>query len=103
MTDDFMGPPWQADWVEAARTYRDALPEGVRQQIRLGVVELITTRNPYVPKDELPDGYYLEPARSTRPRGTHILYFDHGRGWLRFNFARRVEDPQIVVEEIFWQ
>ncbi|MFE0421271.1 hypothetical protein [Streptomyces sp. NPDC058953] len=40
---------------------------------------------------------------SSRPRGAHVLYFDRGRGWLRFTFVGRVEDPQIVVEEIFWQ
>ncbi|MER5732398.1 hypothetical protein ABT084_29380 [Streptomyces sp. NPDC002138] len=103
MTDDFMGPPWQLDWVEAARTYRDALPEEVRKQVREGVTELVTARNPYLPQDELPTGLHLEPARSSRPRGPHILAFDRGRGWLRFTFVHRAEDPQIVVEEIFWQ
>ncbi|WHM40807.1 hypothetical protein [Streptomyces sp. BPTC-684] len=103
MTDPFMGPPWQADWVEAARTYRDALPEHVRKKITNGMAELVTARNPYLPQDELPPGSYLEPARSSRPKGPHILGFDHGRGWLRYTFVRRVEDPQIIVEEIFWQ
>ncbi|MEW1548222.1 hypothetical protein [Streptomyces tsukubensis] len=103
MTEGFMGPPWQADWVEAARTYRDGLPGEVRKTIQDGMAELITARNPFRPQDELPDGFYLEPARSSRPLGAHILYFDHGRGWLRFTFVGRVEDPQIAVEEIFWQ
>ncbi|WP_266994787.1 hypothetical protein [Streptomyces sp. NBC_00354] len=103
MTDDFMGPPWQADWVEAASAYRDALPEEVRKKIRDGMADLVTARNPYVPQDELPEGFFLEPARSSRPKGPHILSFDRGRGWLRFTFVPRVEDPQIVVEEIFWQ
>ncbi|GAA3374608.1 hypothetical protein GCM10020367_39140 [Streptomyces sannanensis] len=103
MTDDFMGPPWQADWVEECAAYRDSLPEHVRKTIRDGMAELVTARNPYLPDDELPEGFHLEPARSTRPRGPHILNFDHGRGWLRFVSVRRVEDPQIVVEELFWQ
>ncbi len=103
MTDGFMGPPWQVDWVEEARAYRDSLPEEIRKMIREGMAELITAGNPYVPQDELPEGFHLEPARSSRPKAHHVLYFHHGRGWLRFTFVRRVEDPQIVVEEIFWQ
>lgn len=51
MTDGFMGPPWQADWVEAARIYRDGLPDEVRKQIRDGTAELITAKNPYLPQD----------------------------------------------------
>ncbi|MFE9221158.1 hypothetical protein ACFYN3_33110 [Streptomyces lavendulae] len=45
----------------------------------------------------------MEPARSTVPRGPHIAYFDSNRGWIRFTFLPRVAEPQIVVEEIFWQ
>ncbi|WP_405439206.1 hypothetical protein OG373_17885 [Streptomyces avidinii] len=45
----------------------------------------------------------MEPARSTVPRGPHIAYFDGFRGWIRFTFLPRVAEPQIVVEEIFWQ
>ncbi|WP_203622439.1 hypothetical protein [Streptomyces sp. SID8499] len=43
------------------------------------------------------------PARSSVPKGPRILYFDNGHGWMRYIFVQRVEDPQIVVEEIFWQ
>ncbi|WP_317985737.1 hypothetical protein [Streptomyces sp. 5-10] len=45
----------------------------------------------------------VEPAQSTRPGGQHVLYFDHGRGWLRYQFTRRTTDPQLVIEECFWQ
>ncbi|GGR02861.1 hypothetical protein WEB32_10380 [Streptomyces netropsis] len=45
----------------------------------------------------------VEPARSTRRRGPHVLTFDSGRGWARFVFIRRTADPQIVIEELFWQ
>ncbi|GAA3380201.1 hypothetical protein [Streptomyces racemochromogenes] len=58
--------------------------------------ELLTARHPY-------RGENVEPARSTVPRGPHIAYFDSDRGWIRFAFLPRVAEPQIVVEEIFWQ
>jgi hypothetical protein len=29
--------------------------------------------------------------------------FDHGNGWVKYSFVRPTEDPQIVVEEVFWQ
>ncbi|MEU4358791.1 hypothetical protein [Streptomyces virginiae] len=45
----------------------------------------------------------IEPARSTDPRGAHILYFDRGHGWLRYTFVHRTAEPQIVIERIFWQ
>lgn len=52
---------------------------------------------------DLPEGCWVEPAHSTVPDGPHIAYFDHGRGWLRYVFIRRTTDPQIIVEEVFWQ
>ncbi|MEV7420045.1 hypothetical protein [Streptomyces sp. NPDC089919] len=45
----------------------------------------------------------MEPVRSTAPRGPHLAYFDNHRGWVLFTFLPRVAEPQIVVEEIFWQ
>jgi len=46
---------------------------------------------------------YVEPVRSTDPKGPHVLFFDNHRGWLVYTFIGRTEDPQIIVEEIFWQ
>ncbi|MEV8544963.1 hypothetical protein [Streptomyces sp. NPDC051572] len=43
------------------------------------------------------------PGRSTEPKGRHLCFFDRGNGWLKYTFVRRTEDPQIVVEEVFWQ
>lgn len=43
------------------------------------------------------------PDQSTVPKGRHLCFFDNGKGWLKYTFVRRTEDPQIVVEEIFWQ
>lgn len=43
------------------------------------------------------------PGRSTDPKGRHICLFDNGNGWLKYSFVRRTEDPQIVVEEVFWR
>ncbi|MCC3778142.1 hypothetical protein [Streptomyces sp. UNOB3_S3] len=100
MTDDgFMGPPWQIDYVEGARTYRDSLPEDVRKTFRDALIDILTAKDPYRPGEHIP----VEPARSTRFRGPHILAFDGGRGWARFVFVRRTADPQIVIEELFWQ
>ncbi|MEV7139168.1 hypothetical protein [Streptomyces tauricus] len=45
----------------------------------------------------------VQPVQSTDPKGSRILYFDDHKGWLVYSFRRRVEDPQIVVLEIFWQ
>ncbi|GGX83014.1 hypothetical protein [Streptomyces minutiscleroticus] len=45
----------------------------------------------------------VQPVRSDDPKGPRILLFDNGHGWLRYVFVRRVEDPQIVVEEVFRQ
>ena len=107
MTDGFMGPPWQADWTEQAEEDRDALPDAARALVLAARAELVTTDDPYfrgVDADrDLPTGMSVEPAQSTRPGGQHVLYFDHGRGWLRYQFTRRGADPQIVIEECFWQ
>lgn len=69
--------------------------------------ELVTAKDPYfrgIETDgDLPDGIRVRPDRSTDPKGRHVLFFDGGYGWLRYVFVRRTEDPQIVVEEIFWQ
>ncbi|MEU1814079.1 hypothetical protein ABZ543_02675 [Streptomyces roseifaciens] len=56
-------------------------------------------RSSYRPGEQVP----VEPARSTRFRGPHVLFFDGSRGWARFVFVRRTADPQIVVEELFRQ
>lgn len=102
-----MGPPWQMDWLTAARADRDALPAEVRQSVDAVRAELVTAKDPYFRGIDsgsgLPDGVTVEPARSSRPKGPHIAYFDHGRGWLRYVFVRRAADPQIIVQECFWQ
>ncbi|MEV4340062.1 hypothetical protein [Streptomyces sp. NPDC049590] len=106
MTDGFMGPPWQMDWRLSALAYLEALPAEVRDLVYAVRSELITVKDPYfrgIDADEgLPDGIKVRPARCTEPKGRHICYFGHGNGWLKFVFVPRVEDPQIVVEELFW-
>jgi hypothetical protein len=32
-----------------------------------------------------------------------LFFFDDGNGWLKYTFVRRSEDPQITVEQLFWQ
>ncbi|MFD4144432.1 hypothetical protein [Streptomyces sp. NPDC058572] len=107
MSSEFMGPPWQMDWVRSARADRDALPPAVRALVDEVRAELVTVEDPYFRgidnRPDLPEGCWAEPGRSTVPDGPHIAYFDHGRGWLRYVFVRRAADPQIIVEEIFWQ
>ncbi|MFB7170017.1 hypothetical protein ACFCYM_04180 [Streptomyces sp. NPDC056254] len=104
---DFMGPPWQMDWVDTARTTRDSLPKPVRDLIDGIRAELVTTEDPYfrgldnIP--DLPPGCRIAPLRSTVPNGLYVCYFDHGRGWIHYTFTRRTADPQIIVEEVFWQ
>ncbi|WP_438306383.1 hypothetical protein ACSHXN_43280 [Streptomyces sp. HUAS TT11] len=44
-----------------------------------------------------------ESVQSTRPGGAHVIYFDHGRGGLRYVFTRRTTDPQTVIDECIWQ
>ncbi|MEV5011021.1 MULTISPECIES: hypothetical protein [unclassified Streptomyces] len=107
MTDDFMGPPWQADWTKNAEDNRNALPEEARVLVNEARAELVTSADPYfrsIDSDrDLPGGMSVEPVQSTRPGGEHVIYFDHGRGWLRYHFTRRTTDPQIVIDECFWQ
>ncbi|MFD4262680.1 hypothetical protein ACFWR9_34955 [Streptomyces sp. NPDC058534] len=107
MTNDFMGPPWQMDWVRSARADRDAYPEHVRDLIDAIRAELVTVKDPYFRGidnlPDLPEGCWVEPGRSTVPDGANVCYFDRGRGWLRYVFVRRSADPQITVEEVFWQ
>lgn len=45
----------------------------------------------------------VRPVESSKPTGARILLFDGGHGWMTYTFIRRAEDPQIVVEEVFWQ
>ncbi|MEU0787204.1 hypothetical protein ABZ341_37340 [Streptomyces sp. NPDC006173] len=107
MTDEFMGPPWQADWTKAAEDNHDALPEHARSLVAAARAELVTAQDPYfrgIDADRgLAAGMSVEPVQSTRPGGEHVLYFDFGRGWLRYHFTARTMDPQIVIDECFWQ
>ncbi|WP_317619724.1 hypothetical protein [Streptomyces akebiae] len=103
----FMGPPWQMDWTLKAQAARDALPENVRKMIDAARAELVTARDPYfrgIDADAgLPDGVKVEPVLSSDPHGARVFLFDSGHGWMIYTFIRRVEDPQIIVEEVFWQ
>ncbi|MGW7065087.1 hypothetical protein ACWGHM_42295 [Streptomyces sp. NPDC054904] len=107
MSGVFMGPPWQMDWVQAAGAARDSLPPHVRDQIDAVRAELVTVKDPYFRGvDNLPDlpaSCRIAPLLSTVPNGLHVCYFDHGRGWMHYLFVRRTTDPQIIVEEVFWQ
>jgi hypothetical protein len=107
VTDEFMGPPWQMDWRLDALASRDALPEHVRKMVDEARAELVTAQDPYfrgIGSDrDLPETMYVEPARSTDPKGPRILYFDNHYGWLVYTFVPRSADPQILVEEVFWQ
>jgi hypothetical protein len=102
-----MGPPWQADWTKEAESNRDALPTHPRTLVDAVRAELVTAKDPYfrgIDSDrDLPTGMNVEPVQSTRPGGEHVLYFDHGRGWLRYHFTPRMADPQIVIDECYWQ
>ncbi|MEU6507644.1 hypothetical protein [Streptomyces sp. NPDC046942] len=106
MTDEFMGPPWQMDWRLDALAVFDALPTHVRELVMAARAELVTAKDPYFRGIEtdarLPDGMWVELARSSWPKGPRICYFDHGSGWLTYSFVPRVEDPQITVEQLFW-
>ncbi|GAA1896884.1 hypothetical protein GCM10009716_03650 [Streptomyces sodiiphilus] len=108
MTDDgFMGPPWQMDWTLKSQAVRDQLPEHVWKLIDAVRAELVTAKDPYFRGTDgdadIPAGMKVQPVRSDLPKGSRVLLFDHGHGWLRYTFIPRTEDPQIVVEEIFWQ
>jgi hypothetical protein len=107
VTDGFMGPPWQMDWrIDALATF-EALPDHVREFALAARAELVAAKDPLfrgIDADAgLPEGISVVPGRSTAPKGRHICFFDDGNGWLKYTFARRIDDPQIVVEEIFWQ
>jgi hypothetical protein len=52
---------------------------------------------------DLPAGMKVRPLKSTDPKGRRIFFFDNGHGWLIYDFVRRTEDPQIVVDQVFWQ
>ncbi|MFC8307907.1 hypothetical protein ACFUMJ_19515 [Streptomyces olivaceus] len=107
MTDEFMGQPWQMDWRLDAPADRDGLPESARKVTDEARAELVTAKDPYfrgIDADaDLPTSMYVEPVRSTDPKGPHILFFDNHRGWLVYTFVPRIQDPQITVEEVFWQ
>ncbi|GAA3543041.1 hypothetical protein [Streptomyces osmaniensis] len=107
MTEEFMGPPWQMDWRLDALAGRDALPEHVRKMLDEARAELVTAKDPYfrgIDGDAaLPSGMYVEPVRSSDPKGPRILSFDNHNGWVIYTFVRRSEDPQILVYEVFWQ
>ncbi|MEU6540592.1 hypothetical protein [Streptomyces sp. NPDC047000] len=107
MTEGFMGPPWQMDWRTDARVSFEALPDYAREIVLAARAELVTAKDPYfrgIDADAgLPEGMRVVPGRSTDPGGRHICFFDSGYGWLKYSFVRRTEDPQIVVEEFFWQ
>lgn len=102
-----MGPPWQMDWTLKAQAARDALPEHVRKMVDVVRAELVTAKDPYfrgIDADaDLPDGMKVQPVRSSQPKGDRAFFFDHGHGWLVYSFVKRLADPQIVVDEVFWQ
>lgn len=102
-----MGPPWQADWTKSAEDNHNALPKHAQELVDAARAELVTARDPYfrgIDTDrDLPAGMSVEPVQSTRPSGEHVLYFDYGRGWLRYHFTPRATDPQLVLDECFWQ
>ncbi|OKI61637.1 hypothetical protein [Streptomyces sp. MJM1172] len=103
MSEEFTGPPWAVDWTKTASEYRDSLPRAVRDLIIDAVVELLSSRHPYRDDGLDTTKISIEPARSTQPRGAHILNFDHNHGWLRYTFIRRAAEPQIIIETVFWQ
>jgi len=100
-----MGPPWQMDWRLDALAARDALPDHIREIVDAVRAELVTAKDPYfrgVETDaDLPEGMTVEPALSSRPKGARMFFFDLGNGWLTYTFVPRVENPQIVVEQVF--
>jgi hypothetical protein len=93
--EPFTGPPWAVHWDEEEAAYRDSLPAPVREMCMDAVFEIVTTKNPYVNE-------FSFPMRSSKPKGPHYVNFDNGRGWVEFVFLRRVEEPQIWIEKVFW-
>ncbi|MFG2955935.1 hypothetical protein ACGF5O_19705 [Streptomyces sp. NPDC048291] len=106
MTDGFMGPPWQMDLRLDALAAYEALPGHVREIVRAARAELVTAKDPYFRGTEtdacLPNGMTVTPVRSSDPKGPRVLFFDYENGWLKYTFVPRLEDPQIIVEELFW-
>jgi hypothetical protein len=107
VTDDgFMGPPWQMDWTLKAQAARDSLPPHMRETVDAARAELVTATDPYfrgIDADvRLPEGMMVRPVQSNEPKGARIFLFDAGHGWMIYSFIRRTQDPQIVVEELFW-
>ncbi|MFJ9560248.1 hypothetical protein ACIRQQ_09425 [Streptomyces fuscichromogenes] len=106
MTDGLMGPPWQMDWRLDALAALEALPAQVQEMVYEARAELVTAKDPYFHGIEtdagLPEGMKVRPMRSTQPKGIHMVFFDYGNGWLKYTFTRRTQDPQILVEEVFW-
>lgn len=107
MTDGFMGPPWQMDWRLDALAALEALPGHAREMVHAARAELVTAKDPYFrgiqADDCLPDGMQIMPVRSSEAKGARALFFDDGNGWLKYTFVPRAEDPQIIVEQVFWQ
>ncbi|MFI6567573.1 hypothetical protein [Streptomyces sp. NPDC050534] len=95
------------DWVATAEDVRASLPDHVQAQLAAVRAELVTVPDPYFRGIEtlpdLPEGCWIVPVRSTAPKGAHLCHFDSGRGWMRYVFIPRSADPQIIVEELFWQ
>ncbi|MEU9481802.1 hypothetical protein [Streptomyces sp. NPDC048191] len=48
MTDDFMGPPWQADWTQEATGNYNALPPQARAMVEAARAELVIAKDPWV-------------------------------------------------------
>lgn len=107
MTDGFMGPPWQMDWRLDALAALEALPAHAREMVYAARAELVTVKDPYfrgIDTDGcLPDAMQVVPIRSSEPKGARALFFDDGNGWLKYPFVPRIEVPQIIVEQVFWQ
>jgi hypothetical protein len=95
------------DWRLDARAAFEALPVHARDMVYAARAELVTAKDPYFRGIEtdacLPDGMWVMPIRSSEPKGARALFFDNGYGWMKYTFVPRIEDPQIIVEEVFWQ
>lgn len=95
------------DWRLDPLAGRDELPEHVRKLADEVRAELVTAKDPYfleIDADvDFPKSMCVEPVRSSDPKGPRILYFDNHCGWLVYSFVPRVQDPRLVVYEVFWQ
>ncbi|MGW2701198.1 hypothetical protein [Streptomyces sp. NPDC001340] len=94
------------DWRLDALAALEALPAHAQQMVYAARAELVTAKDPYFRGIEtdacLPDGMQVMPVRSSEPKGARALFFDNENGWLKYTFVPRTEDPQIVVEQLFW-